>query len=129
MMLITMSTGKSVKETGAALQAAAVANKFGVLQVHNLQETMAKKGVEFTRECLIHEVCNPHFSKLVLEANMSISTILPCRISVYEEGGRTYLSTMKPSIMLTMFDVPELQSTVQEVEDTLARIMREAGSG
>ena len=45
------------EETAAALQSAVQANHFGVMQVHNLKETMAKKGVEFTRECLIFEVC------------------------------------------------------------------------
>ena len=43
----------------AALQAAVQANHFGVMQVHNLKETMTKKGVELGRECLIFEVCQP----------------------------------------------------------------------
>ena len=46
---------------------------------------MAKKRVEFGRECLIFEVCQPQQAKKVLEENMSISTVLPCRISLYEE--------------------------------------------
>ena len=46
-MLIKLSTDKSVSETAAALQAAVQTNHFGVMQVHNLKETMAKKGVEF----------------------------------------------------------------------------------
>ena len=43
-MLIKLSTDKTVNETAAALQAAVQANHFGVMQVHNLKETMAKKG-------------------------------------------------------------------------------------
>lgn len=54
-MLITLSTDKTVSEAAAALQSAVLANHFGVMQVHNLGETMAKKGVEFTHECLIFE--------------------------------------------------------------------------
>ena len=38
---------------------------------------MAKKGVEFTHECLVFEVCQPQQAKEVLERNMSISTMLP----------------------------------------------------
>ena len=45
-MLIKIGTGKTVSETAVALQAAVQANHFGVMQVHNLKETMAKKGVE-----------------------------------------------------------------------------------
>ena len=58
-MLIKLSTDKTVSETAAALQTAVRANHFGVMQVHNLKETMTKKGVEFIPECLIFEVCQP----------------------------------------------------------------------
>ena len=58
-MLIKFSTDKTVSEAAAALQTAVEANHFGVMQLHNLQETMANKGVEFERECLILEVCQP----------------------------------------------------------------------
>jgi glyoxylase-like metal-dependent hydrolase (beta-lactamase superfamily II) len=56
-MLIKLSTDKSISEVASAVPVSAQANRFGVMQVHNLKETMAKKGVEFTRECLIFEVC------------------------------------------------------------------------
>ena len=39
-MLIKLSTEKTVSEAAAALQAAVQANHFGVMQVHNLKETM-----------------------------------------------------------------------------------------
>jgi uncharacterized protein (DUF302 family) len=48
---------------------------------------MAKKGVEFAQNCLINEVCQPQQAKKVLDQDMSISTALPSRISIYEEGG------------------------------------------
>lgn len=80
-MLFKLTTSKSVSATAAALQAAVQAHRFGVMQVHNLKETMAKKGVEFAHECLIFEVCQPEQAKKVLEQNLSISTALPCRIS------------------------------------------------
>ena len=58
-MLIKLATQKTVSETANALQATVQANHFGVMQVHNLKETMNKKGVEFVHECLIFEVCQP----------------------------------------------------------------------
>jgi uncharacterized protein (DUF302 family) len=127
-MLIKVPTEKSVSEVATALQAAVQANHFGVMQVHNLKETMVKKGVAFTHECLIFEVCQPQQAKKVLDANMSISTALPCRISVYEEEGKTFMATLKPSILLSMFDVPQLKAVAQEVEATLVEIMQEAAS-
>jgi uncharacterized protein (DUF302 family) len=128
-MLVKLSANKTVSEAAVALQAAVQANHFGVMQVHNLKETMAKKGVEFARECLIFEVCQPQQAKKVLDKDMSVSTALPCRISLYEEGGRTILATLKPTTLLAMFNAPQLKEVAQEVEDTIVKIMKEAASG
>ena len=125
-MLITLSTDKTVSDAAAALQAAVQANHFGVMQMHNLKETMAKKGVEFAHECLIFEVCQPQQAKKVLDENMSVSTALPCRISIYEEGGKTVLATLKPTTLLAMFNSPQMEGVAQEVEDTIVTIMKEA---
>jgi uncharacterized protein (DUF302 family) len=128
-MLVKLSTDKTVSEAAAALQTAVQANQFGVMQVHNLKETMAKKGVEFARECLIFEVCQPRQAKKVLDQNMGVSTALPCRISIYEEDGKTILATLKPTTLLAMFNAPQLKGVAQEVEDTIVKIMKEAASG
>ena len=57
---------------------------------------------------------------------MSVSTALPCRISIYEEGGQTILATLKPTTLLALFNTPQLQDVAQEVEDTIVKIMQEA---
>ncbi len=90
---------------------------------------MAKKGVEFELECLIFEVCQPQQAKRVLDQNTSVSTALPCRISIYEEAGKTILATLKPTALLAMFNTPQLDGVAKEVEDTILKIMKEAASG
>ena len=96
------------------------------MTTHDLKQTMAKKGVEFERECRIFEVCNPHQAKKVLEANIGISTALPCRISVYEENGQVQFATIQPTAMLGMFAAEGVESVAGEVEQTLKAIMAEA---
>lgn len=125
-MLVTQLTNKTVSEAATALAIAVEANHFGVMQVHNLHETMAKKGVEFAHECLIFEVCQPQQAKKVLDQDMSISTALPCRISIYERDGKTVMATLKPTILLAMFGVPQLEDVAQEVEATILKIIKEA---
>ena len=90
---------------------------------------MAKKGVEFAQNCLINEVCQPQQAKKVLDQDMSISTALPCRISIYDEGGKTILAALKPTTLLAMFNAPQLEEVAREVEDTIVKIMKEAASG
>jgi uncharacterized protein (DUF302 family) len=101
-------------------------HKFGVLGVHDLKARMAEKGVPLVRECRILEVCNPHQAKKVLEASLEISTALPCRISAYEEGGRTKLATIRPTALIALYPNPELRAVAEEVEGTLVAIRAEA---
>ena len=127
-MLHIVESPKSLDQVARDLEAAVARHKFGVLGVHDLKATMAKKGVDFARECRIFEVCNPQQAKKVLEANLEISTALPCRISVYEEGGKTKLATIKPTAMIALYPNPELRGVAEEVEATLDRIMAEAAA-
>src|SRR5512132_3476683 len=125
-MLHIIESRKSLERVAKDLEDAVTRHKFGVLGVHDLRATMAEKGVEFARECRIFEVCNPHQAKKVLEANLEISTALPCRISVYEEGGITKLATIKPTAMIALYATPERKAVAEDVETTLVRIMGEA---
>ncbi len=125
-MLHVVDSTKPLDRVAHDLEAAVTRHKFGVLGVHDLRATMAKKGVAFARECRIFEVCNPEQAKRVLEANLEISTALPCRISVYEEGGRTRLATIRPTAMIALYPNPELRGVAEEVEAVLVRIMDEA---
>jgi len=83
-MFYEVPTKASPAQAGQALEDAAQRRKFGLLMVHNLRETMAKKGVEPSKECFIYEVCNPVQAKRILENNMSIATAPPCRIAIFE---------------------------------------------
>lgn len=125
-MLITLLTNKTMSESAAALQAAVEANHFVVMQMQNLAETMTLRGVKFAHECLIFEVCQLQQTKKILEENMSVSTALPCRISIYEENGKTVLAALKPTSLLAMFNTPQLREVAQEVENMIIKIMKEA---
>lgn len=125
-MLQIVESTKPLARLVADLEQAVIRHKFGVLGVHDLKAKMAEKGVPFARECRIFEVCNPHQAKKVLEANLEISTALPCRISVYEEGGKTKLATIRPTALIGLYRNPELKGVAEEVEETMVKIMTEA---
>jgi uncharacterized protein (DUF302 family) len=128
-MLILRSTSIPLETVCARLPEIATSHKFGVQAVHNLREKMESKGVPFGRECRVIEVCNPKHAQVVLNEEIEISTALPCRIAVYEEGGRTILATMKPTMLLTMFQAPGAAATAKEVEEVMVRIMDETCRG
>lgn len=113
-------------EIGAALAESAARHKFGIVHVHDLQQTMRNKGVEFDKQVHIFEVCNPHQAKKVLEANGAVSSALPCRISVYETAEGLRLSTILPTAIMGMFGTPELAQVAEEVEAVVKAMIDEA---
>lgn len=125
-MICKLESKKDFEVVVKDFEEAAKRHKFGVLANHNVKETLNSKGVEFAPECRIVEICNPHQAKKVLEANLDISTALPCRVAIYKDKGKVTLSTIKPTALLSMFPNPELKNTAEEVEKEIMEIMKEA---
>src|ERR1035437_607625 len=118
----------TVDDVGKRLEAAVKAHKFGVLGVVDLQAKMKEKGVEFANACRIYEVCNPQRAKQVLEKDMSISTVLPCRITVYEDRGKVKVATLLPTQVLGMLTATDLGTVAQEVERDIIAMVDETVS-
>ena len=125
-MLYIKEAHGTVDEVVQKLTAGAAARKLGVLATHDLKEKMNAKGVAFDRQCRVLEVCNPGQASKVLQANMSISTALPCRISVYEDAGAVKVATLLPTAVLGLFGSPELQPVARDIEQTILAIIDEA---
>ena len=125
-MLYVQESRGTVDQTVERLTKAIEAHKFGVLGMIDLKAKMVAKGVTFTPECRILEVCNPHQAKTVLESNMVVSTALPCRISVYEEGSKVKVATLKPTALIGQFGCPDLAPVAREVETALLQAIDQA---
>lgn len=127
-MLYQIKSSKSLNEIERGLQESAVRHQFGVIAVHDLQETLKKKGVDLAMECRIYEVCNPVQAKKVLDADGAISTALPCRISVYGKAKEYTLATMRPTEMMKAFANPEIEPVAREVEAVILQMMQDAAT-
>ena len=126
-MKYIIETNKSVEQAVADLQTAVTRHKFGVLHIHNLQETLKKKGVDFPNACQILEICNPQNAKDVLTEDMELNMALPCRVSVYSEKGKTKIGMIRPAAMLkALSDSPKLAQIAKEVEDAIVQMINEA---
>lgn len=125
-MIYRATSNKTLDEIGSALEAAASRHKFGVLTVHDLKQTMQKKGVELGMDCRIFEVCNPVQAKKVLDSDGAVSTALPCRISVYGSPGHYTVATMLPTVMMKAFENPAMEPVAEEVEKNIVAMIDEA---
>jgi uncharacterized protein (DUF302 family) len=126
-MLYTQEARGSVRDVVERLGRAIKGHQFGTLGQIDLKAKMADKGVPFDHECVILEVCNPKQAKKVLDQNMDVSTSLPCRISIYESGGKVIIATVKPTVLLGMYEgAGPLAAVAREVEDTIIGIINES---
>jgi uncharacterized protein (DUF302 family) len=128
-MYYVVSTPKPAAEAARDLEAAVQKHKFGVLHVHDLKETLTRKGYPLERQCKVFEVCNPRQAARVLERDMRLNMALPCRISVFEENGTTKIGTILPSeILRTLSHDREIGVLAAEVETTIKRIIDDAAA-
>ena len=117
-------TSKSPAQAVADLQASVKQHGYGVLHIYDLKETLASKGFDLPNACHILEVCNPKQAAAVLTADMGMNLALPCRISVYQDGGKTLIGMVRPTVLLSSLSKSEeLKAIAEQVEkDTIAII-------
>ncbi len=119
---------RSVRQVADLLPGIVSRHQFGTLGTIDLRQKMKEKGVPFEHDCVVFEVCNPKQAKAVLEGDMSVSSALPCRISVYEEKGKTVIATIRPTKLFALFGDSALEPVARDVEKTLVAIVDEAGA-
>ena len=100
-MYYVVETSKTFDQATSDLEKSVIKLGFGVLHVHNLGETLRRKGVDIEENCKVFEVCNLKEAAKVLAIDMQLNMALPCRISVSTEKGTTKIGLIKPAQMLS----------------------------
>jgi uncharacterized protein (DUF302 family) len=117
-------TNKSVQEVIDSLKEVAPRYKYGIQHIHNVQETLKSKGIELGNECQIVDICNPIVAQNFLSEDMSLSIIMPCKISVYTQDGDTMIA-MNSLVQLVDDINPDLIELAQEAQEQLLEIIDE----
>ena len=74
----TVKTQKSIDDAVTNLTENLKEIGFGVLETLNFKKILSEKGLEFSDDYRLMEVCNPNLAKQVLEANPDLGLLLPC---------------------------------------------------
>ena len=118
----TVQTEKSFDEAVSAVERNTAAKGFRVLHTHDVAATLAEKG--FQREPLkIVEICNAKYAHEVLQKDINVALMLPCPISVYTQGGKTYITTMLPSVIGEFFPGKGIEPVAAQVETVVVDIV------
>ena len=125
-MIYSKHSSRSAEDVGKRLGEAAARHKFGVLHVLDMQQTLESKGVELGAACSVYDICNPQAAAGALKADMRVSTLLPCRISVFSEAGGCRISTVKPTVLFKATGLEGAEVLAEEVERELLAMIDEA---
>jgi len=93
---LNLSFEQAIQKTTDALKA----EGFGVLTQIDMQATLKQKlNVDFRRYVILG-ACNPPLAHRAFSANLDVGLLLPCNVTVYEEGDRSVVTAVDPVEML-----------------------------
>lgn len=120
----------SVDQLSDAIAAAAEAHGFGVLHQYDFGQILQAKGHPIDARCRVFEICNPRQASEVLSVDIALNMALPCRVSVYEQGGRTVVGMIPPTELLALVsDDDEIAASAREVEDAMQAMIEQLAAG
>ena len=94
---------------------------FCVLTEIDVQGKIKEKlGIDMNKYIILG-ACNPPNAYKAILTEEDIGLMLPCNVIVYEKGGKTVLSVIRPTVAMQMVDNLELQKVAQAVEEQLKK--------
>jgi uncharacterized protein (DUF302 family) len=119
---LSISYADAVQKITQALKA----EGFGVLTEIDVQATLKEKlNVDFRRYTILG-ACNPPLAHRALSANLDVGLLLPCNVTVYEEGDGAVVTAVNPVTMLGALHDDQVVCDV--AEDAKARLERAIAS-
>ena len=105
------------EEVALQLEGCIAANALGIVHVHDFGRLLRTTGMALDLQCRVYEVCNPRLAAQLIALDPGLAHVLPCRISMHNQGGVTTVTTPMPSAVMTEFshaaDVARLARTFE----------------
>ncbi|MEK7669205.1 MAG: DUF302 domain-containing protein [Patescibacteria group bacterium] len=121
----TITTTKSFDEAVRSVEEEIPKAGMRVLYIHDVQKTLVEKG--FEREPFkIIEFCNAKFAHEFLNIDINIGLCLPCKINVYIKNEQTFISGMRPIVLLQFFPQADLGERPKEIDQIIQIIINSA---
>ncbi|MHB1419599.1 MAG: DUF302 domain-containing protein [Bacillota bacterium] len=120
----TATTEKDFDTVVEEIKAKIAEKAFRVLHIHDVQATLTEKGFQ-QQPYKIIELCNAKYAHQVLERDNLIGLMMPCKINVYLENGKTVLSALRPIVLAQFFPEANLDDVAREVDGIICSIVDE----
>jgi len=94
---------------------------FGIMSEIDVKKTIKDKlGAEFDNYVILG-ACNPPFAFKALQAEREIGLLMPCNVIVYEDKGKVFVASIKPTVTMAAVDNKALAPVALEVENKLKK--------
>lgn len=111
-------------ETVEAIVETAEANEWTISHIYDLQASLKKKNFEVDPVYVI-SLCNPGYANKILgtDSDRMVSSMMPCRVAVYDKGGKTYVSMLN-SELFARFLSKNAKQTIVETSEEMIKILK-----
>lgn len=98
-MFIELESKYSFDQTITELEKSAIENKWSIPHKYDLQATLHGKGYNVA-PVHVFSLCKPEHAYEILNKNKErlVSSLMPCRVAVYEKNGKTYISMLNSGL-------------------------------
>ena len=97
------------------------ARGFGVLSNIDLQKIIKEKLGQEMEGYAILDVCSPGFAKKAIDAHKEVGLVHPCKVTVYQDHGKVWVSLYKPTEAVRPLGFAYLNPLASEVEEELKK--------
>lgn len=113
----------SYEETVQKTRAELKKEGFGILTEIDVRATLKEKlNVDYDNYIILG-ACNPPFAYQAFQAEKDIGLLMPCNVIVYEQDGKTFVSAMLPTVVMSVVNNDKLESVGNEIEQKLKKVV------
>jgi uncharacterized protein (DUF302 family) len=119
-MFVVEESKYNFEETVDAIVESAEINNWTISHIYDLQASLKKKNFDVAPVYVV-SLCNPPYANNILSSDNDrmVSSMMPCRVAVYEKGGKTYISMLNSELFALFLSKNAKQTIVETSEETI----------
>lgn len=119
-MFVVEESKYNFEETVDAIVESAEANEWTISHIYDLQASLKKKNFDVD-PVYVFSLCKPPYANNILgtDNDRMVSAMMPCRVAVYEKGGKTYISMLNAELFARFLSKNAKQTIVDTSKETL----------
>lgn len=128
--VVDVQKGVTPAQIKMGIETAAEGENMNLVGTLDIQQGLQQRGIKSNTPYVIYEVCNLVLGAKILKNMPEFGAFAPCKIVMYEQGGKLKLLTYLPTYALKYFPKnPAAEKVAQELDRQIITIMKQAASG